>query len=80
VHQPFLVFQAQVLEHFGGQLVGQDAKQDGFIVGIQIGNNFGDIRRGKIAQDGAELGEVALRNQFRQFRPQQIANHTLNQP
>ena len=53
----------------------QDAHEHGFIVGIEIGKDFGNVGRRKLGQNFAELGEIALANQLDQFGLEKVPNH-----
>ena len=71
----FLVLHGEILEDLGGDVVGKDAHEHGFLVRAEISEDFREIGRGEFGQDFAELGEIALANQFDQFGLEQVANH-----
>jgi hypothetical protein len=75
----FLVIDGQIFENLRGNVVGQDAQENGFVIGLQVEKNLSDVGGGKVAENGAKLSEVAFRDQFHEFGLQQIANHAPNQ-
>src|SRR5262249_1184815 len=66
---PLLVFQRKMFENFSRQFVRQNAQQYSFVIGIQVGENLRHVRGRKPAKDLAQLGKIAFRDQFREFRP-----------
>ncbi len=52
----------------------QDAEQQRLVRRAEVGENFRDVRRGKLAQHRAQGREVARRDVGLEFRPEQIPN------
>src|SRR5262249_8371017 len=78
LHEVFLVVAIEIFKNLSSEVVRQNAEENGFVVGIEIGENLGNVGRRKAAKDLAKLREVALRDQFLEFRLEQIADHPRN--
>ena len=74
-HQSLLIFEAEIFEDIGGEIMRQDAEQHGLVPGAEVGENFRDLRRRELRKNFAQLREVALFNQGFEFRLDEIADH-----
>src|SRR5947207_3248142 len=68
-----------MFEDLRREVMEKNAQQHSFVVQLKVEEDFRKVRRRKAAENFAQLREIALLNQFLQFRPEQVADHPANQ-